>query len=746
MKENTLTLSPNVTQSSTVPFIKVLFAKKIFYILAQLLCAALAVIMSGCTIFKYCSPFSIAFCCAVPIDFSPMAILGATIGYLISGYEIVPLRYIMALLIVIVARRLFFSTKYVNSPLAAGICGIFASIATGTVTSLMLDEVNVTLLLYLLESLIVGVSAIFLSQGALTLKEMKSLRRLKDSELACLLLSVFLILLSLSYIMINSFSPSRIMCALIVLLGAYYGKIGGGSVAGIGAGISMSLGGGNPYMFICYSFGGMLAGLCASYNRFLSIMALLLSGSIMAIITAGKDISYVLIIEFAIASLIFIILPKKLLKKLSFLEGETYSVSAKGTNSHAVSKLHSASNALSDVSASVKDVHDKIEKLGGNKKLSIYQHTMERTCNKCGLKYYCWEQQREYTIGVFKKVEKMLENGTELTKENLPNNLGATCIRSKSLIRNFTISYNDYVTNTLAEKRIDDVRSVMAVQFDALSQLLFDLSDDIENKEILDASLSASLKEILEYYDVRFENAVVVVDSDFRIKIAINSSYNQDAFFKEEMIKDFNELCGRRFSEPQISENDTSVMVSYFEKSILKTNIGFCQLNAENNLSCGDAFEILRDTNGRSVVILSDGMGSGGYARVDGAMASGMLKKLVGAGFSVGAAIKVVNSALMVKSMDESFATVDMAAVDLFNGRTDFYKAGATCSFIKRKGKVGRVELSSLPVGILKEADVAHTNLTLSAGDAVILVSDGATQGNYEWIEKLILRFYVSTL
>lgn len=738
MKDNTMTIPRKDTQASTVPFVKILFAKKAVYIAAQLICGVLAFFTARCTVLKYCSPFALALCCAVPMDFAPVSVLGAAAGYLTGGYEIIPLRYICALLIIIIARRLFFSEKFKNNPIAAGICGIFSTAVTGISASLILDEVDATMLIYALESFIVGASAVFLSQGYKTVTEMKSLRHLKDSELACLLLSAFLILLSLSYIKIRGFSPSRILAAVIVLLGAYYGKIGGGAVAGIGAGLVMNLGSSNPYIFICYAFGGVLAGLGASYNRFLSALAMLMSGAILAIVTSGKEIGFIILLELAVSAVIFLILPKKLLKKLSFLEGETYSVSLQGVKSHAVARLRFASDALGDVSASVNEVHDKLEKTGANKKSTVYRTTITKTCDRCGLKYYCWEQEKDYTVSVFKKVEKMLENETELTKENLPNNLGTTCIRSKALIKNFTLAYSNYITNTLAEKRTDDVRNVMAVQFDALSQLLFDLSDDIENKEILDTALTSSLHEILEYYDIPFNNAVVVVDASFRMKISINSAAARDDFFNKEMIKDFCEICSRTFSEPEITQNSDSVMVNFYEKSIYKTNIGFCQLNAENNTSCGDAFETLRDTTGRSVIILSDGMGNGASARVDGAMASSMLKNLIAAGFSVGAAIKVVNSALMVKSSEESFSTVDMAAIDLFNGKTDFYKAGATCSFVKRKGRVGRVELSSLPIGILREADFSHTNITLSDGDAVVLVSDGATQGNYEWITEII--------
>ena len=45
-----------------------------------------------------------------------------------------------------------------------------------------------------------------------------------------------------------------------------------------------------------------------------------------------------------------------------------------------------------------------------------------------------------------------------------------------------------------------------------------------------------------------------------------------------------------------------------------------------------------------------------------------------------------------------------------------------------------------MPVGILEQADFAHTTLTLGEADTVVLVSDGVTQGNSEWIGEMLAQ------
>jgi stage II sporulation protein E len=94
-------------------------------------------------------------------------------------------------------------------------------------------------------------------------------------------------------------------------------------------------------------------------------------------------------------------------------------------------------------------------------------------------------------------------------------------------------------------------------------------------------------------------------------------------------------------------------------------------------------------------------MGHGSGAAIDSAMATSLISRLITAGVSFDAALKMVNSAMLVKSGEESLATVDIVAVDLYTGKTEFYKAGAAPTYVHKSGRSGSVESTSLPAGIL---------------------------------------------
>ncbi|MGE5654038.1 MAG: SpoIIE family protein phosphatase, partial [Bacillota bacterium] len=107
-------------------------------------------------------------------------------------------------------------------------------------------------------------------------------------------------------------------------------------------------------------------------------------------------------------------------------------------------------------------------------------------------------------------------------------------------------------------------------------------------------------------------------------------------------------------------------------------------------------------------------------------------------------AIRTINSVLVLRSTDETFATVDLAMVNLHSGEAEFLKIGAASSFIKHGGVVRTVKSSSLPIGILSNVEMESSKYQLEPGDFVIMVTDGVLDGQSdygkkdEWIVKLL--------
>ena len=137
------------------------------------------------------------------------------------------------------------------------------------------------------------------------------------------------------------------------------------------------------------------------------------------------------------------------------------------------------------------------------------------------------------------------------------------------------------------------------------------------------------------------------------------------------------------------------------------------------------------------MLLLSDGMGCGEAAALDSALLTSLIGRLITAGIPCEAALRLVNSALVVKGGRESLATLDAAAVDCYSGRVTFYKAGAAPTVLRRKGKAATLGAAGLPAGILDGVEAGGREASLGAEDLVLMMSDGVPEeGN--WIGKML--------
>ena len=307
--------------------------------------------------------------------------------------------------------------------------------------------------------------------------------------------------------------------------------------------------------------------------------------------------------------------------------------------------------------------------------------------------------------------------------------------------------YKSYLSSEAAAKRVDEIRTVVAGQFCGLGEILGEMADEYENYEVFDNTLAENVLVKLK------ELGMIPIDVSCRIdhmgRMTVEAEVfdgDRDKMKKLVIMKEISKVCGRKFDMPNITNAFGRCRIVLSERTAFEVEIAASQHISRSGQLCGDNFSYFNDGMGRMITVLSDGMGTGGRAAVDGGMAVSIMSKLVKAGLGFDCSLKVVNAALMVKSEDESLATLDVVSVDLYNGETDFFKAGAAVSFIKKSGKMYKVETPSLPVGILPDVEFTCTEDNLHSGDIVVMLSDGALATGDDWIEHIISSWENKTM
>ncbi len=166
---------------------------------------------------------------------------------------------------------------------------------------------------------------------------------------------------------------------------------------------------------------------------------------------------------------------------------------------------------------------------------------------------------------------------------------------------------------------------------------------------------------------------------------------------------------------------------------------GVAKAVKETEKISGDNYSFYETDNGKMVVILSDGMGSGEKACSDSERVIEMMERLLEAGFSKESAIQMINGALTASGKEDNMSTLDVCGMNLYTGECEFIKIGAACTYIKRGRLVDRLSTQSFPLGVFGQLEPEVLYRTLQSGDYVIMLSDGVLDALSQGIGEGIL-------
>jgi len=140
----------------------------------------------------------------------------------------------------------------------------------------------------------------------------------------------------------------------------------------------------------------------------------------------------------------------------------------------------------------------------------------------------------------------------------------------------------------------------------------------------------------------------------------------------------------------------------------------------------GDTHSVIKINEHSFLMALSDGMGSGEYARKVSATAISLIEAFYRSEMPTDIVLDTINK-LLCFNRDERFTCIDAAAIDLNTLTASFIKIGAPVGIIVRKGEIKVLESRTLPLGILDNLHPATCKEQLKKDDIVVFMSDGVT-------------------
>ena len=156
----------------------------------------------------------------------------------------------------------------------------------------------------------------------------------------------------------------------------------------------------------------------------------------------------------------------------------------------------------------------------------------------------------------------------------------------------------------------------------------------------------------------------------------------------------------------------------------------------------GDSMLNIRLKDGKYLIAISDGMGSGEEAKQSSSKTLRMLENLLLSGFDKTISLNLINTSLISQNT-ETFATLDIAIIDLYNGNIEFIKSGACPTYIKNNKKVQIIKSNSLPTGMIDGGQIQTFDKDIETSDILLMCSDGILDANIEYKNKELWLKYM---
>lgn len=368
---------------------------------------------------------------------------------------------------------------------------------------------------------------------------------------------------------------------------------------------------------------------------------------------------------------------------------------------------------------------------------AVLDGVMDEHCPHCPHRTRCWSEEYTTTAEGVREVGRRLANRPEDTEWSFE--AFSAAMRSRCSSMSDIMDKTRYRAAHLPSIRQTAARAeLLADTYDTIAHLLRDTLHECgpeHDARCTRDDLAEMVASWLDDHEIHVRHVLVTGDRILCIRI-FGISPAALAATRDELQSSLSRCCAVPLSRPRYDGSDDGTLTLCAEPRYRISCSHVCHAadtsseTARGRAVCGDTLRTLQTDHGLFYALLCDGMGSGRQASQTSNMAAMLLERLLGAGVSIGTALRLVNHFLRSRTdrpEHECSSTVDLLEMDVYTGQARLIKSGAAPSLILRGGRVFRLTAHTVPLGILGTVDAQTTALELSDGDRILLMSDGVT-------------------
>ena len=578
---------------------------------------------------------------------------------------------------------------------------------------------------------------------------------------------------------IFGFSVKNILSILIVLVLGWKNGMLVGATGGVTIGVVLGvITGTEPIMIAAYAISGLIAGLLNRFGRIGVIVGFALGNIVLAYAANGNTSQLIMFQEILIAALGLLAIPKNIEINIEDLVGNTKLLPEANPrdlegNQDTIYKLNSISDTIYDIAESYSEaaatiLSEKELKEQERNNIDIFLDEFKKNIEELEDNmlfeemYYPTE---ELITDIF---DYLLENDIITEKEFIKileknNNYIVGFDNTKSqakediykIVKALNYSYKVSKINFIWKKKMDESKKNVSSQLKGVSEAISQVANDIDRKQEEFMDLKEKIIKLLEQKEIEIKTLEIKRTDAGRFIIDVYSDICGNTDGTECNIKKIEKILTKSLNQKIIIQKqecglrlDRNICkFTYISDDKYNLQVGVAKSTKADSSVSGDSSLQIKLDDGKYLLALSDGKGSGPEAMKSSKIAIKMLERLLTAGFEKDASINLINSTLAANTDEDMFATLDIEILDLFNGNMEYIKSSACPTYVKRGKNVQLLKGFSLPAGILDDMRLTEYDYDLQDGDILVMCTDGVIDSNKEFVNKQVwIRYLLEDL
>ena len=575
---------------------------------------------------------------------------------------------------------------------------------------------------------------------------------------------------------IFNFEIRTILSILVILVLGWKNGILVGATSGITIGTILGLTSGmEPIVIASYAVSGMLAGIFSKFGKVGVIVGFILGNGILTYVTNGNTQVIIYFKEILIASLGLLLVPNSISIDIEEILGKTKLLPTGPANriegnKETIYRLNNVSETIAEIADTYKEAaativeEDEIEE-EKNRKIFVNELYKNIDTLQDNILYDDLENVDE-DDSIIKDIFKvLLDNGQVTRKELLDifanhnnyiigfDNVETSLELEKDIgqvLEAINEAYKISKVEFIWKQKMNENKRNLGNQLDGVSKVISSLADDME-KKITKEDEENFIIEKEEIIQIAKERKIQIQDINIKrektgryiITVCVDSCSNVNDK-RGCTVEGLERILSKVLNEKVVLQKDgcgfkkeTNLCVNtYASEDRYLLQLGFSRKTKEGSMISGDSSISVKLDDGKYLLAISDGMGTGPKAKQASSVATKMLQRLLSSGFDKDTSLELINSTLAMTLEEDTFATLDIAILDLYSGNIEFIKNGACPTYIKENKKVQIIKALSLPAGILENLSLVVYDKDIEDGDILLMCSDGIMESNGEYQNK----------